>query len=244
MKNYKITVAYDGTNFNGWQNQGNTENTIQNHIETVLSKVLREKIEIIASGRTDKGVHAYNQVCNFKTKSTITKDTLKLINDELNNAVVIKECKEVDERFHARYNVKSKTYRVKLLNSKFNNPITRKYVYNIEDKLNLEKMNKAAESFVGEHDFSGFSSLKKSKKTTVRTISKVEIIQNGEEIEILVTGDGFLYNQVRIMAGTLIDIGLNKLKENVIADVFDEKVRASAGHTIPPYCLYLDFVAY
>ncbi len=244
MKNYKITIAYDGTHFNGWQNQGNTDNTIQNNIESTLSKVLREKIELTASGRTDKGVHAYNQVASFKTKSTITKETLLTINEELANAIVIKECKEMDDRFHARYNVKEKTYRVKLLNSKFNNPLTRKYVYNIEDKLNIEKMQAAAECFIGEHDFAGFSSLKKHKKSTVRTISKIEILQNGEEIDILVTGDGFLYNQVRIMAGTLIDIGLHKLNKEVIEKVLNEKVRATAGHTIPPFCLYLDEVKY
>ncbi len=244
MYNYKINIAYDGTNFNGWQNQGNTDNTIQTAMEKALSSILREKIELTASGRTDKGVHAYNQVCNFNCKTKITVPVLDEINEALQNSIVIKNCQAVDERFHSRYNVKSKTYRVKLLNTKYNNPLTRKYVYHIIDKLDIEKMKNAANDFVGEHDFAGFSSLKKSKKSTVRNITSIEFIENKGEIDILVTGDGFLYNQVRIMAGTLIDIGTGKLKDTVIKDVFNEKVREKAGHTIPPYCLYLDNVEY
>ncbi len=244
MNNYKINIAYDGTNFNGWQNQGNTENTIQSNIEKVLSKVLKENIEIIASGRTDKGVHANCQVANFKTKTKITMPVLEEINEQLQNSIVIKECKEASERFHARYNVIEKTYRVKLNNGKFNNPLTRKYVYHIQDQLNMEKMQAAAEMLIGEHDFIGFSSLKKTKKSTTRKISNVEFIQNGDEIDMLFTGEGFLYNQVRIMAGTLIDIGLNKLDKNAVKTVLETKDRQNAGHTIPPYCLYLENVMY
>lgn len=248
MNNYKITVMYDGTNYNGWQNQGNTENTIQNNLELAIQKNIKEKIEIIASGRTDKGVHSYGQVCNFKTKNKINKKMIKSINEELQNSIVIKNCEEVDERFHARYNVKEKTYKVKILNSEINNPVTRRYVYHIEDNLSINKMKEAVKLFIGEHDFVGFSSLKKAKKTTIRTITKIDIIEQktefGNEIEIIVTGDGFLYNQVRIMAGTLLDIGTSKLNTNIITEVFENKNRADAGHTIPPFCLYLDNVKY
>ncbi len=244
MYNYKINIAYDGTNFNGWQNQGNTENTIQTAMEKALSSVLKEKIELVASGRTDKGVHAYSQVANFNCKTKITVPILDEINEALQNSIVITNCKEANERFHARYHVKGKTYRVKLLNTKYNNPLTRKYVYHVVEKLDIEKMKAAANDFVGEHDFVGFSSLKKSKKSTTRNVTKIEFIENKGEIDILFTGDGFLYNQVRIMAGTLIDIGTGKLKDTIIKDVFDEKVRQNAGHTIPPYCLYLDNVEY
>lgn len=252
MKNYKIVVMYDGSHFNGWQNQGNTENTIQNNIEIAIKNVINEKVEIIASGRTDKGVHSYGQVCNFKAKSVLNNEFLVKINEELQNSIVIKSIEEVDERFHARYNVKEKTYRVKVLNSKFNNPISRKYVYHIDDKIDVEKMKKAARLLVGEYDFVGFSSLKKTKKSTTRTITGIDIfVKNlvdtsdfGKEIDIVVSADGFLYNQVRIIVGTLLDIGAGKIKEEIILEVLNEKIRAKAGHTIPPYCLYLDNVKY
>ncbi len=244
MNNFKIEIAYDGTNFNGWQNQGNTENTIQNIMEKVLSEHLKQKIELVASGRTDKGVHARCQTASFKANNNITSQKLDEINEALPNSIVIKSCKNASERFHARYNALEKTYRVKILNDKYNNPLSRNYVYHFEDRLDIEKMIIAAQDFIGKHDCASFSSAKKTKKSTERTILSVEFIENGSEIDILFTGDGFLYNQVRIMCGTLIDIGLNKLSSNAIKDAFKENDRQKAGHTIPPYCLYLDYVKY
>lgn len=245
MNNYKLTISYDGTNFNGWQQQKNTENTIQEIVTDSIQKCIGEKVEVIASGRTDKGVHAYGQVVNFQcVKQLKIKMFLNEINEILPNAIVVRDMEQVPERFHARYNAKQKTYVYKIVNKKINNPFKRKYTLHVKENLNIELMKDAARSLMGTHDFAGFSSTKKSKKGTVKTISNIEIKEQYDELHIYFTGDGFLYNQVRIMVGTLLDIGTGKLKVNSVKDVLQNKDREQAGTTVPPHGLYLVSVEY
>lgn len=245
MKNIKMTVQYDGSNFKGFQRLKDNDNTIQGKIEDVLSKMTGESIEIIGSGRTDMGVHAVGQVINFKTKSNESVSKIqKYLYNYLPESIVIKEIEEVDERFHSRYNAKSKTYLYKIDNNKFHNPFNRKYSYHVEKKLDLEKMREASEYLVGEHDFSSFASSRSKKKSHVRTIESISIQQNNDLIEIYISGDGFLYNMVRIIIGTLVDVGLNKISPSEVKEILEAKDRKVGGETAPAKGLFLYRVKY
>ncbi len=245
MYNYKIEIAYDGSNHNGWQSQGNTKNTIQNIIENSIEKVINEKVQIFGSGRTDKGVHAYGQVANFKTREKIKKGQfLNEMNDELPTSIAINSISEVSERFHSRLNVSSKTYVYKILNKKVHDPLRRNHVYFVNENINISLLEEALEQLVGEKDFLGFSSLKKSKKSTVRKITEAKVVTHNDEIHLVFKGNGFLYNQVRIMAGTALDISLNKMPLENIDIIFKSKKRELAGTTLPPMGLYLEEVIY
>lgn len=245
MKNIKMTIEYDGSRYKGFQRLKDNDNTIQGKIEDVLSKMADEKIEIIGSGRTDMGVHAYNQVANFKTNSNLS---VKKINDYLNNYlpedIVIKTVEEVDERFHSRYNVKQKVYLYKINNSKTQDVFLRKYSTYIEKPLDIELMKKASEYLVGEHDFTSFASSKSKKKSNVREIHSITINKNKDMIDIFVEGNGFLYNMVRIIAGALIEVGLNKKTPEDIKLMLDAKDRSKASETAPAKGLYLYSVKY
>lgn len=245
MKNIKMTVQYDGSNFKGFQRLKDNDNTIQGKIEDVLSKMTGESIEIIGSGRTDMGVHAVGQVINFKTKSNESVSKIqKYLYNYLPESIVIKEIEEVDERFHSRYNAKSKTYLYKIDNNKFHNPFNRKYSYHVEKKLDLEKMREASEYLIGEHDFSSFASSRSKKKSHVRTIESISIQQNNDLIEIYISGDGFLYNMVRIIIGTLVDVGLNKISPSEVKEILEAKDRKVGGETAPAKGLFLYRVKY
>lgn len=245
MYNYKMILTYDGSNYNGWQKQKNTEKTIQEALELAIKNIIKENIEIIGSGRTDKGVHALGQVANFQTKNQYDVKELKNhLNKELRNDITILKISEEDERFHSRYNTKSKTYIYKINNSETQNPFVRKYTYHLPEKLNIQKMKEASKFLIGEKDFQVFSSARNNKKNTVKTIENIEILSENNEILIRFKGNGFLYNQVRIMVGTLIEIGLEKHKPNYINDIFNKKERSFAGRTIPPHGLYLEKVYY
>ena len=244
MRNIKLTIEYDGKEFNGWQKQPNKLN-IQGNIEKVLSDITKEDIEIIGSGRTDAGVHALGQVANFKTNSTIPIEKFAIaINSRLKKSIVIKKAEEVPERFHSRYNCKKKTYRYVINNSETGSAIYRNLEYNIKQPLNLEKMQDASRYFVGEHDFSAFKASGTSSKSSVRTIYSAKVTKEGERIYIELTGNGFLYNMVRIIAGTLVEVGLGKIKPEEITEIIDSKDRQKAGKTLPPYGLYLVEVNY
>ena len=244
MRNIKLTIEYDGKEFNGWQKQPNKLN-IQGNIEKVLSDITKEDIEIIGSGRTDAGVHALGQVANFKTNSTIPIEKFAIaINSRLKKSIVIKKAEEVPERFHSRYNCKKKTYRYVINNSETGSAIYRNLEYNIKQPLNLEKMQDASRYFVGEHDFSAFKASGTSSKSSVRTIYSAKVTKEGERIFIELTGNGFLYNMVRIIAGTLVEVGLGKIKPEEITEIIDSKDRQKAGKTLPPYGLYLVEVNY
>ncbi len=244
MKNYKITIQYDGTKYNGWQRQGNTKNTIQEKFENVLERMCQHPIEIYASGRTDGGVHAKAQVANFKCDVGISSnEIMEYLNRYLPEDVLVTDVEEADEHFHSRLNAVSKTYEYSIAVKK-SDVFVRKYVYTVDEEIDVEKMRHASKLFLGTHDFKGFSSVGKSKKSTVRTINSIDISENNGLIKIKINGSGFLYNMVRIICGTLYEIGIGKLSVDVIDDVFNSKDRKMAGVTLPACGLALEKVFY
>ena len=245
MRNIKLTIMYDGKDFNGWQKQPNKLN-IQGTIEKAISEMTGEEIELNASGRTDAGVHSFGQVANFKTNSKIPIDKFPIaINSKIKKSIVITKAEEVEERFHSRYNCKKKTYRYVIDNSEFPTPMYRYLEYHIPNKLNIEAMKKAAKYFEGEHDFKAFKSSGTSSKSSVRTIYKAEVKKaENNRIYIELTGNGFLYNMVRIISGTLVEVGLGKIKPEEIKTIIESKDRQKAGKTLPAHSLYLMNVNY
>lgn len=242
--NIKITVAYDGTRFNGWQKQKEGDNTLQSLLEREIAGIVGEKIELFGSGRTDAGVHAKGQTANFKAEKRIDLEKfLKDINEKLPSSVAVKSAKEAEERFHARLNAKSKTYEYTIWKAAYNNVFGKRYAFSCEG-LDVRKMKEAAADFIGTHDFKGFCSAKKTKKSTVRTVYSVDFKEDEETIKISFTGNGFLYNMVRIMTGTLIEIGEGKRKRETIGEVLKTKNREDAGFTAPPQGLCLIKVLY
>lgn len=205
-----------------------------------------EEVILIASGRTDAGVHALNQVANFKIeneKLPIEKFAIAL-NSKLKNSIRIKSAEEVDERFHSRYSVHSKTYRYVINNSKFGSAIYREFEYNFPIKLNIQKMQEAVKYFIGEHDFKAFKASGTSSKSSIRTIYDAKVLEAGDRINIELTGNGFLYNMVRIISGTLVDVGIGKIEPSDIPNIIDSKDRKLAGKTLPPHGLFLVNVNY
>lgn len=229
----------------GWQKQPDKLN-IQGTIEKAIERITGEQVDLMASGRTDRGVHALGQVANFKTNSNIPIEKFAIaINSNLKKSILIKSAEEVDERFHSRLTCKKKTYRYVINNSKYGTAIYRNLETHIPIKLNVEEMQKAIKFFEGEHDFKAFKSSGTSSKSSVRTIYKAEVKQmSNDKIWIELTGNGFLYNMVRIIAGTLVEVGLGKIKANEINDIMESKRRENAGKTLPPQGLYLVNVEY
>ncbi|MBP3255944.1 MAG: tRNA pseudouridine(38-40) synthase TruA [Clostridia bacterium] len=244
MRNIKIIIEYDGKDFNGWQKQPKKLN-IQGEIERAISEITGEEIELIASGRTDAGVHAIAQSANFKTNSNIPIEKIPIaINTKLKQSIRIKSAEEVDERFHSRYNCKQKTYRYIINNGKTASALYRNMEYFVPEKLDVENMKKAIKYFEGEHDFKGFKASGTSSKSSVREIYKTSIEKNEDRIIIELTGNGFLYNMVRIIVGTLVDVGLGKIKPEEIPEIINSGDRTRAGKTLPPQGLYLVKVEY
>lgn len=228
----------------GWQKQP-TKLNIQGEIERAIEIITGEQVDLTASGRTDAGVHAFAQVANFKTNSTLPIEKFAVaINSKLKKSIRIQKAEEVEERFHSRYNCKQKTYRYIINNGEQGSAIYRNLEYYVPVKLNVKEMKKAIKYFEGEHDFKGFKASGTSSKSSVRTIYKTNIIEDGERIKIELTGNGFLYNMVRIISGTLVDVGLGKIKPEEIASIIESKDRTKAGKTLPPYALYLVKVEY
>ena len=241
MKNYKIVVQYDGSKYNGWQRQGNTKNTIQERFENVMCGT---KIEIFASGRTDAGVHAEAQVANFKCKSSMTtNEIMNYLNMYLPQDIRVTDIKEINERFHSRLNAVSKTYHYNIATQK-PDVFVRKYVYWADKLPYMDIMKKAAEEICGTHDFKGFSSIGRTKKSTVRTVNSIEITEEKGVMTIAINGNGFLYNMVRIIAGTLFEIGTGDKDVSVIRKIFETKERQYAGTTLPACGLKLMEVFY
>lgn len=244
MRNIKLVIEYDGKDFNGWQKQPNKLN-IQGEIEKVIYSITGEEVNLIASGRTDAGVHAIGQVANFKTNSNIPIDKFGLaINSRLKKSIVIKDVEEVDERFHSRYLCKQKTYRYIINNSKYGTAIYRNLEYHFPVKLNVNDMKKAIKFFEGEHDFKAFKASGTSSKSSVRTIFNTNLYEKDDRIYIELTGNGFLYNMVRIISGTLLEVGLGKIRPDQIKEIIASKDRENAGRTLPPQGLYLVKVEY
>ena len=246
MRNIKLVIEYDGKNFAGWQTQPGKDN-IQKKKKKAIKEITGEDVELNASGRTDAGVHALGQVANFKTESLIEIEKIPYaLNSKLPNSIVIINAEEVDERFHARYNCKGKTYKYIIYNNLFPSALNRYREFHMPQELNFAKMKKALKYFEGTHDFAGFkSSGGAPKKTTVRTITKAEIVKTDDNrITITLSGDGFLYNMVRIICGTIVDVGLGKIKVEDIEKIIESKDRKMAGKTLPPQGLYLVEVKY
>lgn len=244
MKNIKLTIEYDGSNYFGWQKQNNKE-TIQERIENAILMVTGEKSILTGSSRTDTGVHAKGMVANFKTNSTIPSDKIKFaLNNKLPDDIVILKSEEVNDDFHARYNSKGKTYCYTIINRKDRLALRRNYSYQFKWNLDIDKMKNACKYFLGEHDFSAFMSSGSSVKTTVRTINKLYIENSNDEIKIFISANGFLYNMVRIIVGTLVMVGIGKISDEDVIDIIKSKDRSKAGPCVPANGLTLEKVYY
>lgn len=244
MRNIKLVIEYDGKEFNGWQKQPNKLN-IQGTIERAIEEITNEKCELIGSGRTDAGVHALGQVANFKTNSEIPIQKIAIaINSKIKKAIVIQKAEEVEEKFHSRYNCKQKTYRYIINNSTQGTAIYRNLEYHIATPLLVDKMQEAVKYFEGEHDFKGFKASGTSSKSSIRSIYKAVVKKEGDRVIIELTGNGFLYNMVRIIAGTLVEVGLGKIEPKQIPEIIESGDRTKAGKTLPAHGLYLVKVEY
>ncbi|MBE6934564.1 MAG: tRNA pseudouridine(38-40) synthase TruA [Ruminococcaceae bacterium] len=244
MRNIRLKICYDGTRYKGWQRLPGVENTIQGRLEQTLTRILEENIEISGSGRTDAGAHAIGQVANFHCQGDMScEEILCKLRRYLPEDIGIESCQEASPRFHARLNCKTKTYHYRIWNSEKPCVFQRRYVYVLPGQLNLEEMKIAAAQFVGEHDFSAFCANKRMKKSTVRRIDSVTVARMGEEIVFEFTGDGFLYNMIRIMVGTLLEVGSGKRNADTIPALFGDK-REKAGYLVPAQGLCLMEVTY
>ena len=243
--NYKLVLQYDGTKLNGWQKQGNTDNTIQGKLEAILERMYGEYVEIHGSGRTDAGVHAFGQVANFHASGKFSLEEIKdALNEYLSKDIRVLKVENVDERFHARLTAKAKTYEYRIDNGEVADVFQRKYVMREENPLDLEVMREAAGYLVGTHDFKTFCANKKMKKSTVRTIYSIDIEDNNGIVSIKYRGNGFLYNMVRILTGTLIEVGRGMRSPEEMQDIINTQDRGAAGFTAPAQGLYLLEVEY
>ena len=244
MRNLRLDICYAGTRYKGWQRLSGTDSTIQGKIETALSRILEEPIEISGSGRTDAGVHARGQVASFHCESNMSsEEILSNLRRYLPEDIGIYSCKEVSPRFHARLNAKEKTYLYRIWNSEAPCVFERKFTAQFPEKLDLEAMRQAAVQLCGEHDFSAFCGNPKFKKSTVRFVRSIDMQRCGHEIRIEVTGNGFLHSMVRIIVGTLIEVGRGERCVDTIPKLFGEK-RAEAGFLAPAQGLCLQEVYY
>ena len=244
MRKILLTIQYRGTEFSGWQKQDNAQ-TVQGVLEAHISKLLGENITLHASGRTDSGVHAVAQTAHFETNSQIAVSKLPAaINFGLNENISVTKAKEVSENFHARYNVKQKTYVYKIYLGKIHKPLKKDLCTQVKFDVRMDLMKEAAQHFIGEHDFYGFCSSGSSVKDFVRKIYKLDIKKVDDEIHFIITGNGFLYNMVRIIVGTLIAVGSGKISPAEIEKIIASRDRTRAGKTMPPQGLYLYSVEY
>ena len=245
MQNYKLTLSYDGTRYRGWQKQGNTAQTVQAKLEALLSRALGQKVEIAGSGRTDAGVHARRQVCSFRAETDKScAELLALLREYLPEDIGALALEKAPERFHARLSAVRKTYVYRVWNSDAPCVFERKYVYVEPRSLDLDAMRRAAADVCGRHEFSAFSTGKKTGRAATRTVESVAIERCGEEVRFTFTGDGFLYNMVRILTGTLLEVGLGDRRPDEMAEILASHSRARAGFTAPAQGLFLWDVTY
>ena len=228
-KNIRMTLEYDGSRYDGWQKQGNTDNTIQGKLEAVLFKWTGQEVEVYGSGRTDAGVHARGQTANFHIEEKFCPSAA---------------AKEVPERFHSRLSAVRKTYAYYVETADRKCVFERKYVYGLGRELDIPAMEKAAGYLLGEHDFKSFCSNKRMKKSTVRRMDQIGIHTDGTKVVFTYTGNGFLYNMVRILTGTLLEVGLGKRRPEEMTAVLEARNREAAGATAPPEGLLLMQVEY
>lgn len=244
MRNLRLDLCYDGTRYKGWQRLPGSDNTLQGKLEATLSRLLGEPIEVSASGRTDAGTHALGQVVSFHCQSTMScQEILEGLRAYLPEDIGVYSCKEASQRFHARLNAREKTYLYRLWNSQAPCVFERKYVHVDTSCLDVQAMDAAAQLFVGTHDFSAFCGNKNMKKSTVRAIKRFSVTRQGDEIVFLVTGNGFLQHMVRIMVGTLLQVGKGEREAQTIPALFGGQ-RADAGPAVPAGGLCLMEVTY
>ncbi len=244
MRNLRLDLCYDGTRYRGWQRLPGREDTIQGKLETALSRILEEPVEISGSGRTDAGVHAKGQVANFHCESAMScGEILENLRRYLPEDIGIYSCRDVSPRFHARLNAKEKTYCYRIWNSESPCVFDRRYVTVMPERLDADAMREGAELLLGEHDFSAFCGNAKMKKSTVRFIRSIEIFRHGEELRLRFTGNGFLQNMVRILVGTLVEVGRGERSAGSVPALFGGK-RAEAGFLAPAQGLCLEEVMY
>lgn len=244
MKNIKLVIEYDGAHYGGWQKQNNNK-TIQGVLEEAIFKATSEEIEVIGSSRTDAGVHAKGMVANFKTNSSIPAERFReAINRNLPDDIAILSSEEVTGEFHSRYSSKGKTYSYTIINRYEKVAIGKDYCCLVKEPLNVENMKEACKYFIGKHDFSAFKTNGSSVKTSVRTVSELYIEKNQENIKIYISADGFLYNMVRIIVGTLVEVGKGKIKVEDIPKIIKSLDRTKAGPCIKANGLVLEKVFY
>ena len=244
MRNLRLDICYDGTRYRGWQRLPGGEDTIQGKLETTLSRILGEPIEISGSGRTDAGVHAKGQVASFHCESPMPPaEILANLRRYLPEDIGIYSCREVSPRFHARLNAREKTYVYRIWNSEAPCVFERRFVTVMPEPLDVEAMNRAGALLVGRHDFSAFCGNPKMKKSTVRELTALTVTRQGEEIVLRFTGNGFLYNMVRILTGTLVEVGRQQRSPESVTELFGAK-RAQAGFLAPAQGLCLEEVVY
>ena len=242
MKNIKIIIQYDGTRYKGWQKQKNSkDNTIEGKIESVLSKMTNEKIELVGCARTDSGSHAENYIANFCTKSEMyIEGMINYLREYLPEDIVIKDMKIEDERFHSRYNVLNKTYVYRIDNNTYMDVFNKRYSYHLSEELTIDNMNKASEYLIGTHDFKSFTNSKsKNDKITSKTINFIKINKQAGIVTIEINANDFLLNMVRIIVGTLIQVGLGKIHYDKVEKILKGLNRELAGDKVPSKGLIL-----
>ena len=244
MRNFKVTIWYCGSAYHGWQRQNNSL-AVQEVFEKALSDLLGEKTEVIGCSRTDAGVHAREYVLNFFTNSTITcRGIVFGMNSRLPDDIGVKTCEEADEKFHARFDCAGKEYEYVIHNSEYKNPFLMNTAYRSWYPIDEKRLDAAAKVFIGQHDFKSMCCADCDKQNTVRTIFSFDVRREGELVKFRVSGDGFLYNMVRIMVGTLLFVNEGKLKESQLGEISQSRDRTKAGRTVPPQGLYLNKVFY
>lgn len=244
MRRIKLIVAYDGTEYSGWQIQPEAL-TIEMYLDKAIHELTGENVHVTGASRTDAGVHAYGNVAVFDTESTIPGDRFTFaLNRFLPDSIVIQDSWEVSGDFHPRHCNTRKTYEYRILNTAVPLPQKRNFTWHVTGSIDIEKMKEAAAYIVGEHDFKSFCCVRTQAESTVRTIYSLEVLQEGSEIIIRIKGNGFLYNMVRIITGTLIQVGKGRFKPEYVKQMLEAKDRTVAGQTAPPQGLTLVGIEY
>ena len=252
MPNFRMTLSYDGTRYNGWQRQGNTPDTIQGRLEAALSDLLAQPVEVAGSGRTDAGVHARMQTASFRAKTDLSArdgavltlilsapELLRQLRARLPGDIGVLTLEEAAPRFHARLSCRGKTYVYRVWNSETPNVFERRYVYALPQPLDTAAMQRAAAPLCGTHDYTSFCANRRMKKSAVRTVNAITVERRGEEVRLTFSGDGFLYHMVRILTGTLLEVGLGQRDADTMPAILAARDRSAAGPAAPARGLIL-----